>query len=324
MRRLSFLFAVLASCSGDDGSGGATGDGGATTGGTALTPVTSGTSQGSEAEETAATPADAEGDGSDSSGGDADSTGDAPMACGSDPGFSGSAASTIEVAGVSRTYLVALPDAYDPDTQYPLIFAWHGRGGSASLAAAYFGIEEAAAGEAIVVYPDGLPLASMGGATGWELEANSVDVQFFDAVLEELSNNLCVDSERIFSTGHSFGGYMSNTIGCARPDVVRAIAPVAGGGPFFTCDSGVSAWITHGNPDGTVPFSQGEGSRDVWVAANGCSPRTQATAPDPCVAYQGCAEGSSVVWCPHTETGQGGHLWPSFAAEAIWGFFAAF
>jgi poly(3-hydroxybutyrate) depolymerase len=236
--------------------------------------------------------------------------------CGMDPS---SVSSPIEVDGTDRTFILRLPSNYDPNTPTPLVFAWHGLGGSAAGAQLYFGIDAQIGDAAIIAYPDALPLESMGGSTGWELEESGRDVAFFDAMVDTLTEGLCIDSERIFSTGHSFGGYMSNTLGCFRSDVLRAIAPVAGGGPFGSCNGSVAAWLTHGEADSVVPLSQGEGSRDHWLSANGCQSTTEPTAPAGCEAYEGCGE-DTVIWCPHP----GGHEWPSFAPEAIWGFFAGF
>jgi poly(3-hydroxybutyrate) depolymerase len=230
----------------------------------------------------------------------------------------------IDVDGQTRTFVLSVPDGYDPSVPYPLVFAWHGRGGNGQLARLYFGVEEASADQAIFVYPDALPLASMGGATGWELVNGGSDVQFFDTLYAEMTNNLCVDLDRVFSTGHSFGGYMSNALGCFRADVLRAIAPVAGGPPLQACQSErVAAWITHGTMDGVVPFAQGQASRDSMLPRNGCADENAAVDPDPCVAYEGCDPDYPVTWCAHDIADMDGHLWPPFAADAIWGFFAA-
>src|SRR5690606_21829191 len=40
---------------------------------------------------------------------------------------------TMDVDGTQRSYIVVLPEGYDPETPYPLIFAFHGLGGSAEL-----------------------------------------------------------------------------------------------------------------------------------------------------------------------------------------------
>ena len=71
------------------------------------------------------------------------------------------------------------------------------------------------AGEAIFVYPNGRVLPDF-GRTAWELNAQSPDMLFFDALYERLVDELCIDEGRVFSYGHSFGGYMSNAVGCYR------------------------------------------------------------------------------------------------------------
>lgn len=243
--------------------------------------------------------------------------------CGQPPPFAGVMAQKIEAAGMERDFDLVIPADYDPNRAYPLVFAWHGRGGNGELARLYFKVEEASGGQAIFVYPDGLPLADMGGQTGWDLDPANEDVALFDAILADVSARLCIDPARVFSTGHSFGGYMSNTLGCARGGIVRAIAPVAGGGPFSACSGQVAAWLAHGTGDTTVPFSQGEGARDHWLGANGCGMTTVPTEPAPCVTYDDCASGFPVHWCQHDEADLGGHGWPAWAGPAIWEFFAA-
>jgi poly(3-hydroxybutyrate) depolymerase len=238
--------------------------------------------------------------------------------CGDVGAPTGNMTGSVQVAGETRTYVLSVPNSYDPNIALPIVFAWHGRGGDGALARLYFGVEGQSNGQAIFVYPDGGIV--QGGQTGWDLTTTGNDVAFFDAMLADLSQTYCVDEGRVFSTGHSFGGYFSNTLGCARANVLRAIAPVAGGGPFGGgCSGAVAAWITHGSADTTVPLSQGEGSRDHWQTENGCGSTTMAVSPSPCVAYDGCQSGADLHWCEHT----GGHMWPSFAAAAIWDFFAS-
>lgn len=230
---------------------------------------------------------------------------------------------SIDVDGQTRTFILSVPAGYDPAVPMPLVFAWHGLGGNAQLARLYFDVEQESAGQAIFVYPDGLPQANSGGATGWDLADDSADMRLFDALLEQTSSTLCLDPARIFSTGHSFGGYMSNALGCFRADVLRAIAPVAGGPPFGACQSGrVAAWMTHGTMDGVVPFAQGQAALEGVLARNGCGSDPMSVPPDPCVGYDGCDPDYPVTWCAHDLADQDGHLWPPFAAAAIWGFFA--
>jgi poly(3-hydroxybutyrate) depolymerase len=244
-------------------------------------------------------------------------SGGSSSGCGNTNASTGVSNGSIQANGEARTFVLSVPSGYDPNTPYPLVFAWHGAGGDGALARLYFGVEQQSAGSAIFVYPDGLIVM---GNTGWDLSANGDDVQLFDAIYAELQQSHCVDNARVFSTGHSFGGYFTNTLGCARGNVLRAIAPVAGGGPFAaSCQGAVAAWITHGAADTTVVLAQGQGSRDHWLAENGCANTSAAVAPSPCVAYDGCTAGHALHWCEHP----GGHMWPSIAAAGIWNFFAS-
>ena len=256
---------------------------------------------------------------------DTDVTGEPIGGCGKAPDVSGSTDQKITAAGMERDYILSMPADYDPSIAYPLVFAWHGRGGDGALAKLYYKIEEASQGKAIFVYPDGLPLADMANETGWDLDPNNEDFALFDALFADVQSRLCIDPARIFSTGHSFGGYMSNQIACYRGDVVRAIGEVAGGGPFGACTGGsVAAWLAHGNIDQVVPFSEGTKSRDHWAGANGCAAETMPVDPDACIAFTGCDDGQPVVWCEHSEPDFGGHGWPAWAGPGIWAFFAQF
>jgi poly(3-hydroxybutyrate) depolymerase len=229
----------------------------------------------------------------------------------------------VIVAGQTRDFVLSVPTTYSAITKMPLIFAYHGLGGDGSLARQYFGIERAANNQAIFVYPTGLPNAD--GDNIWTLSETGIDVQFFDTLLAEVKSKYCVDSSRVFSTGHSYGGLMTNALGCYRGSTLRAIAPVAGMPPFGNpkCQGPVAAWIAHGDNDPTVDYTTGGvATRDLYIKLNTCS-STDTPAPvepSPCVAYSGCSDGHPVHWCVH----QNGHNWPSFGGTGIWAFFNSF
>ena len=258
--------------------------------------------------------------------------------CGKAPAVTGvKTGQTITVAGKSRTYVLSVPTGYSGATPLALVMVWHGANLSGSLGRTLFNLESKSNGAAIFVYPDGLPMSD-GGMTGWDLSTGSADFQFFETLLTYIRSNYCIDSNRIFSTGHSMGAMMTNILGCTYGDVFRAIAPASGtppGGGGATCTGKVGAWIAHGENDPTVPFAQGEASRDFWIKQNGCSTETKPWSPEPaCVEYQGCQPDLPVVWCVHDE----GHSWPSLTfgcdrdaggvcfdgGSAIWAFFSSF
>jgi poly(3-hydroxybutyrate) depolymerase len=245
----------------------------------------------------------------------------------------------IDVSGMAREYIVKIPADYDANKPYKLVFAWHGLGGSAMQVASgfgggYYGLESRAMGSTIFVAGQGLQtMNSVGSGAGWA-NTGGQDVAFVKALVEWLRAKYCIDNERIFSVGMSYGGIMSNTLGCAMGDVFRAIAPMSGSGPRVrgfggcTCVGQVAVWLSHGNMDTVVPFDSssmggfggGVQSRDYWKMANHCQDATDMVGPGTCVAYQGCDAGNPVHWCEF----DGGHTIPSFASEAIWKFFSMF
>ena len=217
----------------------------------------------------------------------------------------------LMVRGVERTFLVSLP-AGEPAVPRALVVVFHGLGATGAGIQSFLGeqLEEAAAGAAVFAYPDGI-----GG--GW-LDDDGRDVAFFDALLADVSGAACIDPRAVFATGFSYGGYMTNVLGCGRGGVVRAIAPLSGAGPFGPCyGAPVAALVIHGRDDVTIELADGEASRDHWRAVARCAMTTHAV-EGPCVAYDGCLAAAPVRWCAF----DGGHLIPDFAAPAIWAFFA--
>ncbi|MEO7091795.1 MAG: hypothetical protein ABI175_01010, partial [Polyangiales bacterium] len=62
---------------------------------------------------------------------------------------------TLTVAGTARTYVLSIPAGYDSKKAYPLVFGWHGRTDNGTNMRSFSGVETAAAGKAIFVYPNG-------------------------------------------------------------------------------------------------------------------------------------------------------------------------
>ena len=143
---------------------------------------------------------------------------------------------------------------------------------------------------------------------------------------------MCIDEGRIFSTGFSFGGMMSNAVACAG--LARAVAPMAGNSTSG-CTSGttrVAYMGFHGAGDTFVSTASGRMARDTIVQRNGCTQTTTPTQPSwcdglsasnmpcTCVSYQGCAAGYPVTWCEFN----GAHTPAPNSGATIWNFFSQF
>jgi polyhydroxybutyrate depolymerase len=238
---------------------------------------------------------------------------------------SGSTPYTLPINGMDREYYVNVPAAYNASQPARVVFAWHWRGGNArnitgggGFGGAYYGLKTQIA-DAIFIAAEGL---SENGQTGWA-NTGGQDITFLKGMLDWLDANYCIDKTRIFSTGFSYGGIMSDTIACQMGSTFRAIGPIAGsffGGGRSCLEQPVAGILIHGSADTTLEISGGAAARDYLIETNHCTTTTQASDPSPCVTYDGCDAGYPVVWCEHT----GGHNVPSFASAAIGKFFLQF
>ncbi|OLF10844.1 hypothetical protein BU204_31045 [Actinophytocola xanthii] len=233
----------------------------------------------------------------------------------------GSTTQTIAVGAASRSYLLVVPTGVVAGTPTPVIMALHGGSDTAQNAQRYMGL--GGQRPAIYVYAQA-PYWPEAGGVGWNVDPAGVDLPYFDALLADLRNKHCVDSTRVFATGKSNGAFMVNALACLRPGMLRAIAPVAGGGPqgsrcTGTTTRGPAAMIVHGAADTVVPLRSGQFTRDYWLARNGNTGAAPTpTAPAPCVRYPGAVV--PVLWCQHT----GGHTWPSWTGPGVTNFFLSF
>ena len=135
------------------------------------------------------------------------------------------------VDGVTREALVFAPVSATTRPT-PVVFAFHGHGGTMWQAALSFRIHKLWP-EAVVVYMQGLNTLGRltdpdGKKPGWQSapgEQGDRDLKFFDAVLTSLRAAFKVDDRHIYATGHSNGGTFTYVLWAARHPVFAALAP---------------------------------------------------------------------------------------------------
>ena len=245
---------------------------------------------------------------------------------------------SISSAGLSRTYILRLPDNYDRNRPYKLIFAFHwlngtandvATGGSAGTVWAYYGQQQQSNNSAILAAPQGID-------NGWA-NTGGRDLTLVDDLTALIEGGLCVDTSQLFALGWSYGGAMSYAVACARPTVFRAVA-VLSGANLSGCNGGTQpvAYLgIHGIHDSVLNVSLGRSIRDTFVRNNGC---TAQNPPEPAqgslthivTAYAGCRAGYPVEWAAfdgdHTpepvdgttatngaRTWTGGEIWKFFS-----------
>lgn len=247
----------------------------------------------------------------------------------------------LEYAGQTRTYYVHVPPGFTPGTPAPLVLALHGGGGRARHMAqlSHFNREADRAGF-LVVYPEGIDQHWNDGRDVQDYRAqreNIDDVGFLAQLVASLAGQYSVDRTRVYVTGVSNGGLMTNRLGCERAELFAAIAPVIGSmavpiaarcRPART----LPVLIINGTEDPLVPWNGGSvhfGKRELgriisipaltglWAGLNGCDrPAQIEMLPDVDPndgtrvqrhRYSGCRDSAGVELY---EVQGGGHTWP--------------
>jgi polyhydroxybutyrate depolymerase len=232
-----------------------------------------------------------------------------------------------------------------------VLLAFHGGGGNASGFQEYAELDVVADRERfLVVYPNGtgpLPRRLLtwnagDGCCGYAVQRAVDDVGFAAAVLDDLERRVAIDRRRVYATGHSNGGIMAHRLAAARPDLVAAIAPVAGSLDLreFAPARPVAVLQIHSVDDPRALYDGGLGppfpgtdnrvmhqpvqaGLDKWIAANGCrarpdtllvrhgTPGTRAAAQSAThLAWRSCRGGVEVA---HWKLTVSGHAWPGDA-----------
>lgn len=241
------------------------------------------------------------------------------------------APSSVNVNGIQRNFLLTIPRGYREHNPSPLIVAFHGRTNDNARVRSYFRLDREA-DDSFIAYPSAIkqPNGTFTWSDGGDKASELRDFAFFDALVEELALQYCIDMDRIFVAGHSLGAWFANSVACARGGVVRASGTVGGSATMRDC-SGPSAALMINNPkDASSPHAASEAMRDIRVGENGCTLQTESAEPSAfsCRSYRSCYEGNTVTFCPHTiDHERNGsyypHLWPDGTAQAIVRFFEA-
>jgi polyhydroxybutyrate depolymerase len=265
--------------------------------------------------------------------------------------------------GTPRTYTFYVPPSYDPAEPMPLVIALHGRTDDGAGMAYRFNINHLAQEQGfIMVYPDGLEEEwnYIRGAPEYQFfETN--DVEFFLRLVDDLAVDLNIDRQRLYVTGFSNGGFMTQRVACEAADQFAAFAVVSGAlFPYFIdlCEGmpPVPILFIHGTHDFNVPWDGSTFRGTVismsipdtvafWAVHNNCvAGETQSrllpsmdAAPSTLVTFfefGGC-DADTIFYRidggGHNLPGVEGRLSPSIAgavnmdinaAEVIWDFFS--
>jgi len=233
---------------------------------------------------------------------------------------------TVLSGGLTRTYLLHVPSGYQAHSSEAVVLNFHGHSSNAIQQEHRSGMSLLADQQGfIAVYPQGVvgPDGRTGWATGLRGRPKVNDVLFVSDLLNHLQSILCIDPLRIYATGFSNGGGMTNVLACTLAGRLAAFAPVSGSYPPYPggCHPvrPVPLLEFHGTADRIVPYN-GSMRKQLppilawlqgWATRDGCT-------MGPTVFYKqvnvtglewtDCQGNATVV---HYRIQGEGHRWPS-------------
>ena len=244
-------------------------------------------------------------------------------------------------------YWLSLPSNYDPDVSHSLTVGYAGTNWYGEWIQPYLALEDGQRDDEIFVYPDPLwwNFPGWGELGGWLLGPHAYpangnhDLVLTEAILDDLESTLCIDEDRVFATGHSWGGDMTAVAACFLGDRFTAAAPVAANRPYwFEPDSGGFEGCT-GDPSVWTWFGvaadhftsqayggeYGDEQAAFWVEERGCDGLGSTVdlgldSASTCVEYTGCS--SSTRYCLYGSAS--GHQVPSYYSATTIDWFRSF
>jgi len=239
--------------------------------------------------------------------------------CSENPIAAGDMTVMLQSNGMERSYVLHVPASLDLTQPAPLVLNYHGLTSNAAQQVAFSNLNALADTEGfIVAYPEGINNSFNAGSCCSAFASPphmEDDGAFTREIIADISTKLCVDDRRIYSTGMSNGGYMSEYNACVNADVFAAVAPVSAMG-FQQPDCNPSRPIPmiafNGTADTLVTYDGSNTSVDAWLTRNGCNgdPVRTDYGTSFCDTWTDCDADAEITHC--TLTGMG-HCWPGAA-----------
>jgi poly(3-hydroxybutyrate) depolymerase len=262
--------------------------------------------------------------------------------CGKDLSDLKSGTHTITSAGLSRKYIIDIPANYNKSTPYRMIFGMHMMGGNMNTVVNmnYYGLKTYADKEnipIIFVSPEG-----NSDNTPWRVNDNK-DHIFFDDMFKLFTENLCVDTTRVFALGFSYGAMVTHSLSLNHQKQLRAVAAYAPANwniylPTNTHEP-IAYFSTTGTNDPICKYVNSDAKKEggkycvlTHLEDNGCTvPATMPTATSSTHVsskFDGCKEGYPVIFGSfqgqHSMSEKDPGSSVNWIAKETWDFFMGF
>ena len=174
--------------------------------------------------------------------------------------------------GVTLNYRYLLPTNYDESKKYPLLLMMHGAGEVGEDNEKHikhfseaFRHEDASIYQCIVLAPQCPTDKKWVNVPAWlnysiEEIPESAELQVVVELFQAFQKEYRVDTDRVYATGLSMGGFSVWDMAVRHPDLFVAIAPLCGGADDSKAERLVNlpVWTFHGDQDPAVPISNTE------------------------------------------------------------------
>ena len=230
------------------------------------------------------------------------------------------------VVTVTNDHIYTFPASYDGTTPMPLMIGLHANGNPINQ------IQNLTNGSALeTAFVRAFPKSA---GSGW---VYNTDITRVRAMWDDLLANYCVDTSRVFGTGHSSGAQMIVQMLCNGEMRFKGVAPVAAS-RYCNSHSAVAVMYIQGQMDAQRGNGNGSDVVEAFRTSNSCqsssAPKTDVAmcrssfdnmqVNPGCITYDGCSVPTH--WCSHNDNGYNStdgrqHGWPCFASSAMAAFF---
>ena len=242
---------------------------------------------------------------------------------------------SIDGANIDRPVIIQTPDNIDLNKNYPVVFAFHGKGGINTNWVNKLK-SFTTSGDFIGIYPQGY-------LKSWNLgsePSSADDVEFVNLIVEELKTYKNLNFNKLYAIGTSNGSGIVNKLGIYTSHF-KAIAPVVSqlmvSMPILENTKSISVFQINGAADSVIPIDGGPGpgthifidalkSAELWAQKFECSssPDFSIIGNDSLYIFKNCSDNKEIKYL---RIEQGEHniqrSYPNLYID-IWEFFKRF
>ena len=180
---------------------------------------------------------------------------------------------TIDGNSVPRLVYIKTPQNLNSSLSYPIVFFFHGAGGSGQNFLQNNNLTELINSEEFIgIFPNG---HSNNGSNGgfWNLGSEPTtanDIEYVDLIIDQLATSTLIDTSKAYAVGFSNGAGMVNLLGKST-SYFNAIAPLFSQQIIslkdLTPNKAMSVFQVNGDVDGLIPLNGGVSSVGIFMSA---------------------------------------------------------